>query len=345
MRSRRARRQRPSVGAGAHGVRESRGEEHQLRRLVARIVGAVTEVHACAPQSARAAVDGGADGSAGTAAQLYGIIGAWHFNRNSCPSLSSASSAMAGIAAVADLAAPPRPAGRTERREPCLHPAATLPDFSLIDQHGQGHSAPRNLRGHWSLLFFGYTNCPDFCPTTLTTLAALEKRLRADAAPVLPQVIFVSVDAKRDTPGAIGEVRAVLRSRVHRPHRRRSTERRSGGQRNSAWASSSSPPPTALTSSITPARFSCSTPRHGSPRTDRPVLRGAPWPRTSGASWPPAARWPAAHERFRPAVRRAAVPAAAARAVAAGAGGDPRARRMVQELRSSAAFSSCTAST
>ena len=50
------------------------------------------------------------------------------------------------------------------------------------------------------MMFFGYTSCPDFCPTTLTTLAALEKRLRAGAAPVRPQVIFVSVDAKRDTP-------------------------------------------------------------------------------------------------------------------------------------------------
>src|SRR6202022_5161752 len=56
------------------------------------------------------------------------------------------------------------------------------------------------LRGHWSMMFFGYTNCPDFCPATLTTLAALEKRLRADAAPVRPKVIFMSVDAKRDTP-------------------------------------------------------------------------------------------------------------------------------------------------
>lgn len=50
------------------------------------------------------------------------------------------------------------------------------------------------------MMFFGYTNCPDFCPTTLATLAALEKRLRAEAAPVRPKVLFMSVDAKRDTP-------------------------------------------------------------------------------------------------------------------------------------------------
>jgi protein SCO1/2 len=53
------------------------------------------------------------------------------------------------------------------------------------------------------LLFFGYTNCPDFCPTTLTTLAALEKRLRAAGAAVVPRVVFVSLDAARDTPAQL----------------------------------------------------------------------------------------------------------------------------------------------
>ena len=79
-----------------------------------------------------------------------------------------------------------------------LSPNRALPDFSLIDQHGQTFGSA-NLRGSWSMLFFGYTNCPDFCPTTLTTLAALEKRLRSANA-LRPRVVFVSVDAKRDTP-------------------------------------------------------------------------------------------------------------------------------------------------
>jgi len=79
-----------------------------------------------------------------------------------------------------------------------------LPDFSLIDQQGRTFGSA-NLRGHWSFLFFGYTNCPDLCPTTLTTLAAMQKRLRAAKAPVLPQVIFVSVDAKRDTPAQLAK--------------------------------------------------------------------------------------------------------------------------------------------
>jgi len=79
-----------------------------------------------------------------------------------------------------------------------------LPDFSLIDQQGRTFGSA-NLRGHWSFLFFGYTNCPDLCPTTLTTLAAMQKGLRAAKAPVLPQVIFVSVDAKRDTPAQLAK--------------------------------------------------------------------------------------------------------------------------------------------
>ncbi len=83
-------------------------------------------------------------------------------------------------------------------------PSRALPDFSLIDDEGRSFGSA-NLRGHWSLLFFGYTNCPDFCPTTLTTLAEMQKRLRAARAPVLPQVIFVSVDAKRDTPAQLAK--------------------------------------------------------------------------------------------------------------------------------------------
>jgi protein SCO1/2 len=80
-----------------------------------------------------------------------------------------------------------------------LSPSRALADFSLIDQQGRPFGSA-NLRGHWSMLFFGYTNCPDFCPATLTTLAAMEKRLRAVQGRPIPQVVFVSVDAKRDTP-------------------------------------------------------------------------------------------------------------------------------------------------
>ncbi|MGD0490786.1 MAG: SCO family protein [Steroidobacteraceae bacterium] len=85
-----------------------------------------------------------------------------------------------------------------------LSPRRSLPNFSLIDQ--QGHAfGPEDLRGRWSFLFFGYTNCPDFCPTTLATLAAMEKQLRASGAALRPRVIFVSVDTKRDTPAQLAK--------------------------------------------------------------------------------------------------------------------------------------------
>ena len=85
-----------------------------------------------------------------------------------------------------------------------LRPDRALADFSLIDQQGKVFGSAE-LRGRWSLLFFGYTNCPDFCPTTLAALADMKKRLRAAQAKVLPQVIFVSVDAERDTPAQLSK--------------------------------------------------------------------------------------------------------------------------------------------
>lgn len=78
----------------------------------------------------------------------------------------------------------------------------SMPDFSLIDQHGAPFST-QNLQGHWSILFFGYTNCPDFCPTTLALLSAFEKHRRAEGTGIEPRVLFVSVDAKRDTPAQL----------------------------------------------------------------------------------------------------------------------------------------------
>jgi protein SCO1 len=70
-------------------------------------------------------------------------------------------------------------------------------DFELIDHNGK----PRTLadyRGKAVVMFFGYTQCPDFCPTTLSELAETMKRLGADADRV--QVLFVTVDPDRDTP-------------------------------------------------------------------------------------------------------------------------------------------------
>lgn len=65
-----------------------------------------------------------------------------------------------------------------------------------------GHDGkPRKLadfRGKAVILFFGYTHCPDICPTTLADMGAVMKKLGKDAARV--QVLFVTLDPERDTP-------------------------------------------------------------------------------------------------------------------------------------------------
>ncbi len=78
-----------------------------------------------------------------------------------------------------------------------------LTPFALEDARG-GAFDDRQLRGHWTLLFLGYTHCPDVCPTTLDTLAKASAALR-DFAPFAAhgQVLFVSVDYERDRGEAL----------------------------------------------------------------------------------------------------------------------------------------------
>jgi protein SCO1/2 len=78
-------------------------------------------------------------------------------------------------------------------------PPRALPQGSFTDQAGVAYS-PDRLRGHWSLLFFGFTSCPDVCPTTLAMLAQVRKTLADLPESQRPQVILVSVDPQRDTP-------------------------------------------------------------------------------------------------------------------------------------------------
>ena len=74
-----------------------------------------------------------------------------------------------------------------------------LPDFLLVDQLGAAFG-PARLRGGWTFLFFGFVNCPDICPTTLATLAAVRRTLADLPAGEQPGVALVSVDPARDTP-------------------------------------------------------------------------------------------------------------------------------------------------
>jgi len=113
-------------------------------------------------------------------AVVAGIIGAWVSNvmlanRHALPALHTGT-----------VISPPRP----------------LVNFTMQDSQSNVVT-PATLGGHWSVLFFGYTSCPDVCPTTLTQLSAVWKAL-SDVPPAKkPQFIFVSVDSKRDTAAKI----------------------------------------------------------------------------------------------------------------------------------------------
>lgn len=79
----------------------------------------------------------------------------------------------------------------------------SLPDFSLLDQ--EGNTVTRDtFRNHWNLVFFGFTHCPDICPTTLQILAAAKTELAAAGQQPLPRIVLVSVDPERDSPDVIG---------------------------------------------------------------------------------------------------------------------------------------------
>jgi len=73
-----------------------------------------------------------------------------------------------------------------------------IPGFALTDHNGEAFD-PQRLQDHWTLLFFGFTHCPDVCPTTLNTLARSRALLSDLPASLQPEVVLISVDPERDT--------------------------------------------------------------------------------------------------------------------------------------------------
>jgi protein SCO1/2 len=72
--------------------------------------------------------------------------------------------------------------------------------FTLVDQDGRTVTEAM-LKDRWSLVFFGFTYCPDYCPTTLAMLDATKRELGREGEDL--QIVFVSVDPQRDTPQAL----------------------------------------------------------------------------------------------------------------------------------------------
>lgn len=93
--------------------------------------------------------------------------------------------------------APVAPANPPIEHGTWLTPAQIIPDYALLDHRGEDFT-PARLQGHWTFMFFGFTHCPDVCPTAMALLDNVAKRAEKEGLPA-PQVVFVSVDPVRDT--------------------------------------------------------------------------------------------------------------------------------------------------
>ncbi len=92
-----------------------------------------------------------------------------------------------------------------------LEAPRAIPDFTLSD--GDGKPLTRaSLLGHYSLFFVGFTTCPDVCPTTLTTLKAVLKKLGPDTEQL--QIVFLSIDPERDTPARLKQYLSFFDPRI-----------------------------------------------------------------------------------------------------------------------------------
>ncbi len=80
-------------------------------------------------------------------------------------------------------------------------PAMELPEFSLIDYNGKAFTNA-DLNGRWTVAFFGYTNCPDFCPTSLGVMDKVSQKFDF---PEDTLFLFATVDPARDTPEKLKE--------------------------------------------------------------------------------------------------------------------------------------------
>ena len=90
----------------------------------------------------------------------------------------------------------------TDDLQGVLRPEARelVADFALLDQNEQTFDLDR-FAGNWSFVFFGYTYCPDICPTTLTTLVSVFSHLEELGEPIENlNTFFISVDPQRDNP-------------------------------------------------------------------------------------------------------------------------------------------------
>ncbi|SES44151.1 protein SCO1/2 [Streptomyces sp. yr375] len=80
----------------------------------------------------------------------------------------------------------------------------TKPDLVLTDTQGKPYDLRKETAGHPTLIYFGYTNCPDVCPLTMSNIAVAKKQLPKAEQDEL-RIVFVTTDPDRDTPAALGK--------------------------------------------------------------------------------------------------------------------------------------------
>ncbi|MEU0100737.1 SCO family protein [Streptomyces sp. NPDC006267] len=99
---------------------------------------------------------------------------------------------------VADVSAAP------DKAATVLDQPFTKPDLVLTDTHGKEYDLREATKGKPTLIYFGYTNCPDVCPLTMSNISLAKRELpKADQEKL--QVVFVTTDPERDTPASLGK--------------------------------------------------------------------------------------------------------------------------------------------
>ena len=77
-------------------------------------------------------------------------------------------------------------------------------EFELKDQGDQLYSK-NDLKNQWTILFFGYTNCPDVCPTTIFKLGQIKQQISKELPNVNLQILFITLDPERDSTERLSE--------------------------------------------------------------------------------------------------------------------------------------------
>ncbi len=107
----------------------------------------------------------------------------------------------------------PQPVGEAEQARTAeeIGREIVTGEFSLVDGQGKPVS-DIDFRGSWLLIFFGYTHCPDVCPTTLGSVALVLDELGSDAESLQP--LFITVDPARDSPDVVREYAAAFHPKI-----------------------------------------------------------------------------------------------------------------------------------